>query len=64
MNQLKALIAEQEKDVARVRQREELLAKVCLWALLIISSSLMKNDALMLLLTGCFHEKETTMAKV
>ncbi|XP_048329060.2 structural maintenance of chromosomes protein 5-like isoform X2 [Ziziphus jujuba] len=27
LNQLKALIAEQEKDVARVRQREELLAK-------------------------------------
>lgn len=30
MNQLKALNAEQEKDVERVRQREELLAKVFL----------------------------------
>ena len=31
LNRLKALNSEREKAVERVRQRQELLAKVCLW---------------------------------
>lgn len=40
LNQLKALNAEQEKDVERVRQREELLAKVSHWVSVAIVFSL------------------------
>jgi len=36
LNQLKERNAELEKDVERVRQRDELLAKVNYWVLLII----------------------------
>lgn len=35
LNQLKALNAEQEKDVERLRQREQLLAKVRVYSVII-----------------------------
>lgn len=35
LNQLKALNAEQEKDVERLRQREQLLAKVRVYCVII-----------------------------
>jgi hypothetical protein len=37
LNNLKALNAEQEKDVQRARQRDELMKKVCFFFVVVVS---------------------------
>lgn len=79
LNRLKTINSERERDVERVLQRRELLAKVCLCfcfadiIIFILSlfylgifDSIMNDDAdsFSLLFLGGIHEKETAMVEV
>lgn len=45
MDQHKAYIAEQQREVERVRQREQLLIKVCFWVILSLIIISIRNCA-------------------